>query len=86
MPPSNSTLAIQQTFIDPAVLKRSIIGDYHRIDLWEDVSELDWEDWHWQVKNRIRTTEDLSHLIKLTSEEEEGIKKSHGRLSLAITP
>ena len=86
MSPSNSTLAVQQTFIDPAVLKRSIIGDYHRIDLWKDVSELDWEDWHWQVKNRIRTEEDLSHLIKLTSEEEEGVKKSRGRLSLALTP
>jgi len=84
--PSNSTLAVQQTFIDPAVLKRSIIGDYHRIDLWKDVSELDWEDWHWQVKNRIRTEENLSHLIKLTSEEEEGVKKSRGRLSLALTP
>lgn len=83
---SNSTLAVQQTFIDPAVLKRSIIGDYHRIDLWKDVSELDWEDWHWQVKNRIRTEENLSHLIKLTSEEEEGVKKSRGRLSLALTP
>ena len=86
MSPSNSTLAVQQTFIDPAVLKRSIIGDYHRIDLWKDVSELDWEDWHWQVKNRIRTEENLSHLIKLTSEEEEGVKKSRGRLSLALTP
>ena len=86
MSPSNGTIAIQQTFVDPAVLKRSIIGDYHRIDLWENVSELDWEDWHWQVKNRIRTKEDLSHIINLTPEEEEGIKKSHGHLSLAITP
>lgn len=86
MPQSNGSIEVQQTFVDPAVLKRSIIGDYHRIDLWKDVSELDWEDWHWQVKNRIRTKEDLSHVIKLKPEEEEGIKKSHGRLSLAITP
>jgi len=77
---------IQQEIIDPAVLKKSIIGDYHRVDLWEDVSELDWEDWHWQIKNRVHTKDDLSHIIKLTSEEEEGIKRSKGRLSLAITP
>jgi lysine 2,3-aminomutase len=82
----NSTVAVQQTFIDPAVLKKSIIGDYHRIDLWKDVSELDWEDWHWQVKHRIFKKEDLSHIIKLTPQEEEGIDKSHGRLSLAVTP
>lgn len=86
MSPSNSTVAVQQTFIDPAVLKKSIIGDYHRIDLWKNVSELDWEDWRWQIEHRIRTKEDLLHLIKLNPEEEEGIKKSHGRLSLAVTP
>ncbi|MFH1622783.1 MAG: KamA family radical SAM protein [Candidatus Omnitrophota bacterium] len=77
---------VQQTFVDPAVFKKSVIGDYHRIDLWKDVSELDWEDWHWQVKNRIRTKEDLSHIINLTPEEEKAIKKSRGQLSLAITP
>jgi len=32
---SDNTVAVQQTFIDPAVLKRGIIGDYHRIDLWK---------------------------------------------------
>ncbi len=84
--PSNGIAAVQQTFVDPAVLKRSILGDYHRISLWKDVSELDWEDWYWQVKNRIRSKEDLSQVINLTSEEEEAIKKSRGRLSLAITP
>lgn len=83
---SNGTSAIQQTFVDPEVLKKSVIGDYHRIDLWKDVSELDWEDWHWQVKNRIRIKEDLAQVINISSEEEEAIKKSRGRLSLAITP
>ena len=86
MASSNSEAQIQQTFVDPAVLKKSVIGDYHRIDLWKDVSELDWEDWHWQVKNRICKRDDLSQLVKLTSEEEEGIKKSRGRLSVALTP
>lgn len=84
--PSHSGAEVQQTIIDPAVLKKSVIGDYHRIDLWKDVPELDWEDWHWQLKNRICKKEELSHLIKLTPEEEEGIKKSRGRLSVALTP
>jgi len=86
LPSNNGVTVTQQTFVDPAVLKKSVIGDYHRIDLWKDVSELDWEDWHWQVKNRIRTKEDLSHIINLTPEEEQAIKKFRGRLSLAITP
>jgi len=83
---SNSSVETQKIFIDPALLKKSVIGDYHRIDLWKDVSELEWEDWHWQVKNRIHTKEEISHIIKITPEEEEGIRRSHGRLSAAITP
>lgn len=60
--------------------------DYQQISLYKDVNPLDWEDWHWQLKHRIRSKEDLSQIVKLTSEEEEGIKKASGRLSLAITP
>ena len=60
--------------------------DYQQFSLYKDVNPLDWEDWHWQLKHRVRTKDDLSQIIKLTPEEEEGIKKASGRLSLAITP
>jgi lysine 2,3-aminomutase len=66
------------------VSKRSL--DYQQITLFKDVNPLDWEDWHWQLKNRIRNKEDLSQIIKLTPEEEKGINKASGRLSMAITP
>ncbi|MFH0941028.1 MAG: KamA family radical SAM protein [Candidatus Omnitrophota bacterium] len=67
-------------------LKRSVIGDFRRISLWKDVSDQDWEDWHWQIKNRVRTLDTISKILVLTPQEEEGIKKSNGRLSMAITP
>lgn len=60
--------------------------DYHEIELFRDVNPLDWEDWHWQIKNRIRSKEALARVINLTKEEEEGIRRSSGKLSLAITP
>ncbi|MBM3246879.1 MAG: lysine 2,3-aminomutase [Candidatus Omnitrophica bacterium] len=60
--------------------------DYQQIALYKDVNPLDWEDWRWQLKNRISAKEELSQIIKLTKEEEEGIKKASGRLSMAITP
>jgi len=60
--------------------------DYQQISLFKDVNPLDWEDWHWQLKHRVCTKEELSQVIKLSPEEEEGIKKASGRLSLAITP
>jgi len=61
-------------------------ADYQQIALYKDVNPLDWEDWHWQLKHRIRSKDELSQVIKLTPEEELGMKKAAGRLSLAITP
>jgi len=61
-------------------------ADYQQIALYKDVNPLDWEDWHWQLKHRIRSKDELSQIIKLSSDEEAGMKKAAGRLSLAITP
>jgi lysine 2,3-aminomutase len=60
--------------------------DYQQIGIYKDVNPLDWEDWHWQIKNRISTREVLSQIIRLTAEEERGIEKARGKLSMAITP
>ena len=60
--------------------------DYQQISLYKDVNPLDWEDWHWQLKHRIRTKEELVQIINLTPEEEKGIDKARGRLAMAITP
>ncbi len=60
--------------------------DYKEIPLWKDVSEEDWNSWHWQVKNRITTLEALKQVIHLTAEEEEGIKESLKILRMGITP
>lgn len=54
---------------------------------FEDIRYLqEWKDWKWQLKNRITTLEELKKLISLTPSEEEGIKRSKGRLAMAITP
>ncbi len=50
------------------------------------VSQEDWNDWKWQVRNRIETVEDLKKYLPLTPEEEEGIKQCLGSLRMAITP
>ncbi|HCY00783.1 MAG TPA: lysine 2,3-aminomutase, partial [Bacteroidales bacterium] len=50
------------------------------------VADSDWNDWKWQVRNRIETLEELKKYIKLTAEEEEGISKSLQTLRMAITP
>ncbi len=60
--------------------------DYQQISIYRDINPLDWEDWHWQIKHRIRSRDELAQIIKLSTEEEEGVRKASGRLSLAITP
>ena len=41
-----------------------------RKDFFPDVTDEQWNDWHWQVKNRIETLEQLKKYLKLTPEEE----------------
>lgn len=57
-----------------------------RFELFKDVTDEQWNDWKWQVKNRIETVEELKKYIPLTEEEEEGAKKCVQTLRMAITP
>jgi lysine 2,3-aminomutase len=51
------------------------------------VPDENWEDWRWQMKNRITTVAQLQQLLpNLTSEEFEGTLLSDTKLSMAITP
>ena len=54
--------------------------------LFLDIPDEQWNDWHWQVKNRVETLEELKQYIKLTPEEEKGIAATLGKLRMAITP
>ncbi len=54
--------------------------------LFIDVPDELWNDWHWQVENRIETLEDLKKHITLTPEEEEGVATTLGKLRMSITP
>ncbi|NLX41215.1 MAG: lysine 2,3-aminomutase [Bacteroidales bacterium] len=57
-----------------------------RKELFPEVTDLQWNDWKWQVKNRIETLDQLKKYVKLTPEEEEGVKKTLSTLRMAITP
>lgn len=51
-----------------------------------DVNPKDWNNWVWQIQNRIETVDDLKAHMNLTEEEEKGIRKCLGTLRMAITP
>jgi lysine 2,3-aminomutase len=55
--------------------------------VWHDVPDNDWNNWHWQLKHRISTLEQLNRFMPtLTPEEYAGTKLANTKLSLGITP
>jgi lysine 2,3-aminomutase len=53
---------------------------------WADIPIEQWEDWHWQVANRITTIQQLEQVIHLTEDEKEVIARSLNMMRMAITP
>ena len=57
-----------------------------RLKFYPDVSDAQWNDWHWHFKNRITTVEDLIRFIPLSVKEKTRLKLVTARYPLAITP
>ena len=54
---------------------------------WSQVPDSDWNDWRWQLKNRITTVEQLERLLpELTASERAGAILARSKLAMAITP
>ena len=62
------------------------IRNFRDIELWKDVTDEQWNDWHWQIDNRITTLEDLKKVINMTPEEEADIAAVAASFRLGITP
>lgn len=62
------------------------MGVYRRKELFPEVTDAQWNDWKWQVKNRIETLDQLKKYVSLTEEEEQGVRLSLSTLRMAITP
>ena len=46
----------------------------------------EWCDWRWQLRNRVRSLEDLERVMRLTDDERTAIRRHTGSLPFAITP
>jgi lysine 2,3-aminomutase len=54
---------------------------------WHDVPDAQWNDWHWQLKHRISSLDQLQRLMPtLTPEEVAGTRLANTKLALGITP
>ncbi len=55
---------------------------------WKNISNEQWNDWHWQQANRITKIEQIKEIVgdKLTEEEKEAFSKTSLNFLTAITP
>lgn len=65
---------------------------FNTIELWKNVTEKQWNDANWQLKNSIKSVEQLKQVIKLNAYQEKEIErtlitlKNEGKEPLRITP
>lgn len=53
---------------------------------YSEISPSQWNDWKWQVRNRIRNVDMVERMMTLTAEERESIIRRTANLPIAITP
>ncbi|KAA1243798.1 KamA family radical SAM protein [Aquimarina sp. RZ0] len=70
-----------ETFINNYEAKRKT----KRHTLWENVPDEQWEDWKWQLSNRINSVEEISKIINLTDSEINALQ-SDSLFRVDITP
>ena len=51
-----------------------------------NVTQEQWNDWHWQVRNRIQTVEDLRKYVPIEESELDEVKEVLSKFRMAITP
>jgi lysine 2,3-aminomutase len=58
----------------------------HAPGFFPDVDPRSWNDWKWQLKNRITSLSQLESKIELSKEERAGVLIAGSKLALAVTP
>src|SRR5256712_8860921 len=58
----------------------------HAPGYWSDVAPQLWNDWKWQLKNRVTSLAQLEKHLDLSEEERAGVLLSGDKLALAVTP
>jgi lysine 2,3-aminomutase len=58
----------------------------HTPGYWPETSPEQWNDWKWQLKNRVTSLAQLEQHLVLSKEERAGVLLSGNKLALAVTP
>ena len=49
-------------------------------------STVEWNDWRWQIRSRIRALDDLARIFALSADERAAVERHKGALPVGITP
>lgn len=81
-------LEFKQKFMEETETKRNSKRKEHKQAILDKfhADENDWNDWHWQIKNRISSEEILGELLHLSEEEKETIRNVSHKYRWATTP
>lgn len=67
-------------------IKASPVSTAFRKKYYPEVTQGEWNDWQWQIRNRIRKYDDLTRIFSLSAEELEALRHHKNSLPLGITP
>jgi lysine 2,3-aminomutase len=56
-----------------------------RAPIWDDVPDERWNDWRWQLSNRVNTVEEIGRVLELTDDERDGLSATD-KFRVDITP
>ncbi len=59
---------------------------YTDIPLFKDVKQADWDDWRWQLRNRLTTTADFDAVLDLDDKQRADLDACMGKFRVAVTP
>lgn len=51
-----------------------------------DTTTVEWNDWRWQMRTRIRTLDELARIFALSADERAAVERHEGALPVGITP
>lgn len=59
---------------------------YADIPLFRNVAEAEWNDYRWQLRNRLHTTDDFSQVLNLDEQQRAELDACMGKFRVSVTP
>src|SRR5262245_10905457 len=84
--PPNPNVATSRPLAAATDLVVSERSEAYRARFHPETSLEEWNDWTWQLRNRLRRLADVLRVLVLTEDERKTIERIGGRLPLGVTP